>query len=220
VIQPGTVKICGLTRIAHVEAAAQAGCDLVGFVNHPPSPRHLDLDDIACLVGRVAPEQSSVLVVVDGSRAELEEALALCGANFVQLCGDQSASDFQDFPVPILRRIAVEDGAAVLMQRWLSVACAFLLDRPGAPGGTGELVETAAAAALCGSAPCLLAGGLGADNVAAQVAATAPLGVDASSKLERSPGEKDAELMADFVAAARAALGRDGARAFGRSARP
>ena len=54
----------------------------------------------------------------------------------------------------------------------------------------------------------MLAGGLGPDDVAAAIATVRPAGVDASSRLERRPGDKDPELVRGFVIAARAAAGK------------
>jgi phosphoribosylanthranilate isomerase len=51
----------------------------------------------------------------------------------------------------------------------------------------------------------LLAGGLGPDDVATAISIVRPAGVDASSRLERHSGEKDPELVRDFVRSARGA---------------
>ena len=49
----------------------------------------------------------------------------------------------------------------------------------------------------------MLAGGLDANNVATALEAADPFAVDASSRLESSPGVKDAELVRRYVAAVR-----------------
>jgi len=36
----GLVKVCGLTGAADARHALDCGADLLGFVVHPPSPRH------------------------------------------------------------------------------------------------------------------------------------------------------------------------------------
>ena len=64
----------------------------------------------------------------------------------------------------------------------------------------------ALAARLAAELPCLLAGGLGPDNVRERTLVVTPRGVDASSRLESSPGVKDPAAVRDFVRAARAAL--------------
>ena len=51
----------------------------------------------------------------------------------------------------------------------------------------------------------MLSGGLTPDNVAAAIAATGAERVDVSSGVEKSPGEKDPELIRRFLRAAKAA---------------
>ena len=49
---PTEVKICGLSEEESVDAALEAGADLVGFVFFPPSPRNIALDRAAPLAER------------------------------------------------------------------------------------------------------------------------------------------------------------------------
>ena len=81
-------------------------------------------------------------------------------------------------------------------------ARALLLDayRPGVPGGTGETFDWSRIPAGLAK-PVILAGGLGADNVAEAIATVAPFAVDVSGGVEAAPGIKDAERMAAFLAA-------------------
>jgi phosphoribosylanthranilate isomerase len=55
------------------------------------------------------------------------------------------------------------------------------------------------------SKPWLLAGGLNAENVARAITSCEAPGVDVSSGVETAPGVKNAQMISDFVAAARAA---------------
>ncbi|MBO0716044.1 MAG: N-(5'-phosphoribosyl)anthranilate isomerase, partial [Rhizobiales bacterium] len=47
------VKICGLSTPETLDAALDAGADMVGFVFFPPSPRHLQFDVARALGARV-----------------------------------------------------------------------------------------------------------------------------------------------------------------------
>jgi phosphoribosylanthranilate isomerase len=76
-------------------------------------------------------------------------------------------------------------------------------ERGALPGGTGHRVPLEWAADVARHRKIVLAGGLGPDDVAGVAAAVRPAGVDASSRLERSPGVKDPELVRRFVVAAR-----------------
>ena len=51
----------------------------------------------------------------------------------------------------------------------------------------------------------ILAGGLHAHNVAEAIATVRPFGVDVSSGVESAPGQKDNQLINEFVSAVRAA---------------
>lgn len=202
------VKVCGMTRPQDVDAAVRAGADAVGFVHHPPSPRHVDPEVARALVARVPHGVWSVAVLVDATPAIARSVIEQSGAQVVQLCGSERAVDFHGFDAPILRRLPVAFGAREEIGRWRLVAAGFVLDHPSGPGGTGRAVDLTAAALLAARVPCLLAGGLDADNVAERVAAVAPRGVDGASRLESAPGKKDPERVEAFVVEARNALER------------
>lgn len=71
------------------------------------------------------------------------------------------------------------------------------------PGGNGLSFDWRLLAPLRGRMDFALSGGLTPDNVAEAIAATEPALVDVSSGVETAPGQKDAELIRRFVAAAR-----------------
>lgn len=206
------VKVCGLTHADDVDVALDAGADALGFVHHPASPRHVPATALDPLLAQVGARALRVLVVAGAPRAEVDALLAEHDVDALQLCGDEAVDDARGLAVPVLRRLGVDATARAELDRWRDVAALFVLDHPAAPGGTGRLVDPAVAAALAARAPCLLAGGLDAHNVAAAVARTGVLGADASSRLERSPGRKDPDAVRAFVRAARAALGMEDAR--------
>ena len=76
-------------------------------------------------------------------------------------------------------------------------------------GGSGSRFDWTALAklkdtgALTSLAPMILAGGLTSDNVGQAIAQLAPYGVDVSSGVESSRGEKDDDLIAAFCGAVR-----------------
>ncbi|MFT7676460.1 MAG: phosphoribosylanthranilate isomerase [Planctomycetota bacterium] len=200
------LKVCGLTRAEDVQHALACGADALGFVHYAPSPRSVELVSIAELVTPVGDSALTVLVVVDVPATQLAAWVALTGVSSVQLCGDETPADFEGFPVPVLRRVAVTAGGAEELQRWAGTASAFVLDHPSSAGGSGLSVDLEQAAQLVTQAPCLLAGGLDPECVAERIARVRPLGVDASSRLEQEPGVKHPELVRDYLQRAAAAL--------------
>jgi phosphoribosylanthranilate isomerase len=71
--------------------------------------------------------------------------------------------------------------------------------------GQGDTVNWSQAATIAIQGNMILAGGLAASNVAAAIATVRPYGVDVSSAVESEPGQKDVQLINEFVSAARAA---------------
>ena len=72
----------------------------------------------------------------------------------------------------------------------------------GVHGGTGKTFDWELVAGRKGGVPAIVAGGLTADNVGEAIAVANPWGVDVAGGVESSPGVKDHELIASFMAAA------------------
>ncbi len=70
-------------------------------------------------------------------------------------------------------------------------------------GGTGQTVDWSLAREVAKAAPIFLAGGLTPNNVHEAVRQVQPYGVDVSSGVEGSPGEKDHEKIRAFTQAVR-----------------
>jgi phosphoribosylanthranilate isomerase len=73
-------------------------------------------------------------------------------------------------------------------------------------GGTGVAVDWSDVAAVTPRRRVVLAGGLSPQNVADAIRVARPYGVDVSSGVEASPGIKDFDKVARFVANARRAF--------------
>ncbi len=199
------VKICGLTREEDVAAAIEAGASAIGFVEYPASPRAVTSARARALIDAAAGRVDFVAVLVDRNPEFAEAWLRESGATMVQLCGSERAEAWRGFEHPILRRVAADDRAEEEIAAWRGSprrSCSITPRRPG----TGLEVDGARAAILARLAPCLLAGGLDETNVRARALRVMPHGVDASSRLEITPGIKDRARVAAFVRAARAAL--------------
>ena len=59
------IKICGLKTPEALDAALEAGADMVGFVFFPPSPRHLGFEAARALGERVRGRAQKVALSVD-----------------------------------------------------------------------------------------------------------------------------------------------------------
>lgn len=200
------VKVCGLTRKLDVDRALHGGAEALGFVLHPASPRAVQPFQVPQFTEDVPAAVPRVAVLVDNSPAEAAAFVSQGQFHWVQLCGSEQAQEWTDFPVPILRRIGVQDRALEEMETWAAIASGFVLDHPASPGGSGKPVQHPMARELCTRGPCLLAGGLHGGNVAAAIADVRPMGVDASSRIEQEPGIKDPQELQSFLTQALAAF--------------
>ena len=200
------VKVCGLTSLEDTLVAHEAGADAFGFVAVKQSQRVVSADQVAAISAQLPPDCMRVGIFVGDSPGAVAAFADLAGLNAVQLCGSEQPADFADFPYPILRRLPADEDGMRQLEVWRQTAWGFVIDHPASAGGSGEQVDEKCARELAAAAPCLLAGGLAADNVAAAALAVEPCGVDASSRLESAPGRKDHTQVRAFVINALEAL--------------
>lgn len=191
------VKVCGLRTSGDVEAATKAGADAVGFVLFQESPRAVRPDLAARLIADA--DLPSFLLTVDASPAEVLDLAAFTGASGIQPYGADAAE---------AASAARRAGLAVLRPRKVT-GDLDLTDIPedqtplldanvdGMHGGTGVRFDPELVPKI--DRDWVMAGGLDPSNVAEAVRTLQPWGVDASSRLESSPGHKDHELIAAFV---------------------
>lgn len=202
------VKTCGLRDEPSVDVAVEAGATHLGFVHFPRSPRHLDAEAIARLVAHSAGRAKTVVVTVDADDATLGR-LAATGIDTIQLHGretpERARAVRERTGLPVVKAVAVSAASDLeAAQAFDGIVHRLLLDAkapPGAalPGGNGIGFDHALLAHWSGG-PFWLAGGLTPDNAAEAVRRVRPRGIDLSSGLERSPGEKDAGLIRDLFA--------------------
>jgi len=218
------VKICGLKTPETVDAAIDAGADLVGFVFFPPSPRHLGLSAAKTLGAHVASragQAGKVALTVNATDDELHDIVGALAPDMLQLHGvetpERVAVVRARFGLPVVKALPIAArGDLAPVRLYEKVADRLLFDaRPPRdatrPGGLGTPFDWTLLRGLNLSVPYLLSGGLDPANVAEAIAVTGAPGVDVSSGVERAPGEKDIEKIRAFVRAARAAAQSGGA---------
>jgi phosphoribosylanthranilate isomerase len=209
------VKVCGVRTSEVAEAAVDAGADWIGLMFVPASPRWADDEAARAVMRAVAGRADLVGVFIEPSISTCDEAATRYRLSAVQVHGRIDASLVAGASVPVIPVINVTGREAAYTLEWPPDVLMMLDGMPnagGLPGGTGHRVPLDWAADVARHRRVLLAGGLGPDDVATAIATVHPAGVDASSRLERSPGEKDPVLVRDFVVAARsAAAALDGA---------
>jgi phosphoribosylanthranilate isomerase len=200
------VKVCGVRTPEIAEAAIEAGADWIGLMFVPASPRWADDAAALAVMRAVAGRADLVGVFIEPTAAVCDEAASRYRLAAVQVHGRHDATLADAASVPVIPVINVTSRESALTLEWPPDVLMMLDGMPsagGLPGGTGHRVPLEWAADVAGHRRVLLAGGLGGDDVATAIATVRPAGVDASSRLERSPGEKDPVLVRNFVLAAR-----------------
>jgi phosphoribosylanthranilate isomerase len=212
------IKICGLRTEEALDAALDAGADLVGFVFFAPSPRNLDLATARALGARVKGRAEKVALTVDADDALLAAIVAALAPDMLQLHGRESpervAAVKARFGLPVMKAIPIEEARDLaIVPAYARVTDRLLFDaRPPRdatrPGGLGRPFDWRLLQNLDPGLPFMLSGGLDAGNVAEALRITRAPGVDVSSGVERAPGEKDPEKIRAFIRAAREAAAR------------
>jgi phosphoribosylanthranilate isomerase len=189
------VKICGLSDVEHVNAAVEAGADAVGFV-FAESVRRVTPEKAAAISAGVPSHVKRVAVMLHPTNDEWQNVLTQFAPDVLQTDAEDFAS--LDVPDSVVRWPVFREGKA-------------RSDTPDTyvyesrKSGQGDTVNWSQAATIAIQGNMILAGGLAASNVAAAIATVRPYGVDVSSAVESEPGQKDVQLINEFVSAARAA---------------
>ena len=209
------VKICGLSTPETLDAALDAGADLVGFVFFAASPRNIDFDQARTLDARVRGRAKKVALTVDADDPTLASIIDTLDPDLLQLHGKETPERVSDvkqrFGRPVMKVLPIADAADLtVIGDYTPVADRLMFDaRPPKdatrPGGLGKPFDWRLLERVETRMPFMLSGGLDARNVAEALAITRAGGVDVSSGVERAPGEKDPDKIRDFVRAARKA---------------
>ncbi|MBW2329121.1 MAG: phosphoribosylanthranilate isomerase [Deltaproteobacteria bacterium] len=201
------IKMCGTTSLEDAMAAVDAGVDGLGFIFYEKSPRNVAPEVAQDIIGQLPPFVDTVGVFVDRDREEVEEIIRYCRLDYAQLHGQESAKYCERLtriaaPCQVLKALRVgEHLQAEDIAPYNEHVKGFLLDtfQKDVMGGTGKSFDWSIIERLALEKTYILAGGLDVDNVLRAIEAVRPYAVDVNSGVEKSPGQKDHELIKAFV---------------------
>ena len=212
------VKICGLGTPSDACVAAEAGADFIGMVFVPERHRRITPDEAKDIVDAVrgldGPSPRMVGLFADQPLEEVNEVVAHCGVDAVQLCGRESVEYAAAVDCQVIKVVHVPASyrapddvpqLAGWVREYADAGCLVTLDRlvEGIQGGTGQSFNLDVAASLSRrGVSFLLAGGLTPANVGRAISMVRPWGVDVSSGVE-TLGKKDRRKIQRFVSNAK-----------------
>ena len=214
-IMPLSIKICGLKTPQALDVALDSGADLVGFVFFAPSPRHLGLDAARTLGQRVQGRAGKVALTVDANDDTLLDIIGALKPDMLQLHGSETPERVvavrTRFGLPVMKALPVAERKDLsTMRQYAQFVDRLIFDARAPkdatrPGGLGKPFDWTLLKDIKAPVPFMLSGGLDADNVSEALRITRAPGVDVSSGVERSAGEKDPDKIRAFIRAARIA---------------
>lgn len=195
------IKICGITQVEQGKAIADFGATALGFICVPTSPRYVSLSQLKAITEPLPNTVDRIGVFANGSADLIVQTVLQTRLTGVQLHGDESP-EFCSYlkrclpDVEIIRALRIKtNNALVESETYFNCVDTLLLDayHPHVLGGTGITLDWDRLACFTPPLPWLLAGGLTPDNVSEALILLSPCGIDLSSGVERSPGDKDLE---------------------------
>jgi phosphoribosylanthranilate isomerase len=198
-LEPMRIKICGITNIEQGRKIASRGATDLGFICVPSSPRYLTPERLQPIITDLGTVVNTVGVFADISIAAICAIVNRTNLATVQLHGVESIAFCQELrqalpTVEIIKawRVRRSEDLA-LIQTYGKVVDSLLLDayHPDALGGTGQTLDWEQLQSFQPPIPWLLAGGLNPDNIRTALSQLNPDGIDLSSGVEISPGNKN-----------------------------
>ncbi len=201
------IKFCGFTEKTSLQTAIDQGCDFVGLVFHPSSPRYISPRDSSKLAELIPAKISKVAVVVDPIFETLEEIMKNFQPNYLQLHGSENVQFIRKirtkFPeVKVIKAFRIMSVADLQqIQLFENEVDLFLFDSKtqGQQGGSGQKFDWNILKNLTTNKPWFLSGGINADNFRQAIAITGAQMLDISSGIEEVRGKKSSKLIEEFM---------------------
>ncbi|QSV66101.1 MAG: phosphoribosylanthranilate isomerase [Aphanizomenon flos-aquae DEX188] len=199
------VKICGITQPQQSLAIASLGATALGFICVPSSPRYVTIAQIQAAITPLSQNIDKIGVFANTTIAEISQIVTKSGLTGIQLHGEETPEFCQQLrqslpQVEIIKAIRVRSLEHLqTTTNYTDYVDTLLLDayHPQQLGGTGQTLNWHKLnQEFSPSLPWFLAGGLTADNILTALSHIQPSGIDLSSGVEHSPGNKDLHKVA------------------------
>ena len=205
------IKICGLTKTSQARSIAELKINAIGVIGVKNSPRFVPEEECMKIFNEVEKVSSSIEKVLVIANAKLEEVKCINNRStppsVIQLHGNESVdycrelkNEFPSIKLWKAFRLKSINDLEKTIQYEKNID-AILIDAwdNKSLGGTGNRVPIELLLNKTFKAPWILAGGISAEIIPEIFSKLRPDGIDASSRLEISPGIKDIKKVASLV---------------------
>ena len=205
------IKICGLTNTLQARSIAELKINAIGVIGVKNSPRFVPEEECMKIFNEVEKVSSSIEKVLVIANAKLEEVKCINNRStppsVIQLHGNESVdycrelkNEFPGIKIWKAFRLKAINDIEKISQYEKNID-AILIDAwdEKSLGGTGNRVPIELLLNKTFKAPWILAGGISAEIIPEIFSKLRPDGIDASSRLEISPGIKDIKKVASLV---------------------
>ncbi|MDJ0689807.1 MAG: phosphoribosylanthranilate isomerase [Xenococcaceae cyanobacterium MO_188.B32] len=199
------IKICGITKPEQGKAIAELGATTLGFICVERSPRYVTPETIAIITEHIPVNVERIGVFANATQQEIATIVTEGNLTGVQLHGDESPQFCQKLSkilpseIELIKALRIKNlDSLTNAQIYYDVVDTILLDayHTHLLGGTGTTLNWKDLINFQPPLPWLLAGGLTPDNILEALERVQPHGIDLSSGVERSPGDKDLDKVA------------------------
>ena len=205
------IKICGITKTSQARSIAELKINAIGVIGVKNSPRFVPEEECMKIFNEVEKVSSSIEKVLVIANAKLEEVKCINNRStppsVIQLHGNESVdycrelkNEFPRIKIWKAFRLKAINDLENISQYEKNID-AILIDAwdDKSLGGTGNRVPIELLLNKNFKAPWILAGGISAEIIPEIFSKLRPDGIDASSRLEISPGIKDIKKVASLV---------------------
>ena len=205
------IKICGITKTSQARSIAELKINAIGVIGVKNSPRFVPEEECMKIFNEVEKVSSSIEKVLVIANAKLAEVKCINNRStppsVIQLHGNESVdycrelkNEFPRIKIWKAFRLKAINDLENISQYEKNID-AILIDAwdDKSLGGTGNRVPIELLLNKTFKAPWILAGGISAEIIPEIFSKLRPDGIDASSRLEISPGIKDIKKVASLV---------------------
>lgn len=203
------IKVCGMRQPANINAVAELGIDMMGFIFYDRSPRYVAMVERPLTDSLRARGIEPVALFVDEDIDKVAAITERSGFTTVQLHGSESPAycdALRKRGIKVLKAISIACGDDIARAALYDGHADMLVidTQCCGHGGSGHKFDWSLLEGAPFTTPFLLSGGIDADDAHRVMELYGKMhglmaGVDVNSRFETEPGVKSPELLRHFI---------------------